>query len=257
MASRVVECATCRPGSGRAAFVPVVLALAALAACTPPPSAEQAIDQMLDALGPERARAGVRGLRTIAEGAGPNGRFVMSLTSIRPDTVYYHRQYGQGSIEIWSTPERTWGGSNDEAYGEFAPSARDFVRGHEFHLLLLDMRSRFSNFAVGAEDTVGDESCLRVSMTYESGGPASVCLRHDDWLPVELQFTPQDSDEPLRMTFADWRPTGGINYFYSARLAEGPSDVYSYEYVEISADSFGQAPDLPAPAMPPRPANES
>ena len=246
-------------GSSRAS---AALLLFFVGACNSPPAGDEIVANMLDAIGPARERESVRSLRTVAEGSGPTGLFVTSVTSIRPDSVYFHQETGLGTTEIWSTPDRTWGGSQDEAYAEFGPSVRAFVRDHEFHLLLLDIRDRFSAFTSAGEDAVNGEPCLRVTMTPattaspsatatgEPAGDASVCVRREDWLPLELTLESPEAAGPIRIVFGDWRRVDGLRLFHSFRLHEGADDVYTYEYVEISASDFGQDIDIPAPALP-------
>jgi hypothetical protein len=235
------------------AVLRVLAILPIIASCAPnaAPTATEAIDGMLDAIGSQRDRDNVRSLRTVAECSGPGGLFVTSVTSIRPDTVYFHQQTGLGATEIWSTPQRTWGGSNQEAYAELAPAVRDFVRGHEFHLMLLDIPTRFSGFGLQGTDTVGDSPCLRITMSDESGSDASICIRERDWLPLELQLAPAGAEGPVRVRYSDWRAVDGLNWFHAFRLTEG-SEEYSYEFVEISASSFGQELDIQPPGLPPR-----
>lgn len=241
------------PRRNRPSVIFRFLCLALLAACGARPTGDEIVTNMLDAIGPDGARASVRSLRTVAEGSGPTGLFVTSVTSIRPDTVYFHQQTGLGATEIWSTPDRTWGGSQGEAYAEFGPSVRSFVRHHEFHLLLLDIRERFSGFTFAGEDAVNGEACLRVTMTDEGGGTASLCVRESDWLPLELVLESAEAEGPIRIQFGDWSSVDGLDLFHSFRLYEGEDDVFTYDYVEISASSFGGATAMPAPTMPERP----
>lgn len=211
---------------------------------------------MLDALGSERARDNVRGLRTVAEGSGPDGHFVTTVTSIRPDTVHFHQLTGLGTTEIWSTPDRTWGGSNQEAYAELAPGAREFVRGHEFHLMLIEMPNRFSNFAMQGKDSVGDRPCLRITMTDEFGSDAAICIGEADWLPVELQLATDRADGPIRIEFTDWQVVDGVNWFFACRLSDRSGD-FSFEFSQIETSSLGQEADIAPPALPRREAGES
>lgn len=247
-----MKCSSIRIDARIAHLLPVIC-LAIFAACAPDaaPTAGEAIDRMLQAFGRERARDNVRGLRTVAECSGPDGLFVTTVTSLRPDTVHFHQQKGLGATEIWSTPDRTWGGSNQEAFAELAPSIRKFVRGHEFHLMLIDLPNRFSNFAMQGDDRVGDKPCLRITMTDEFGAAAALCIGKTDWLPIELQLTTQQADEPIRIEFADWQVVDEINWFHAFRLMEG-SDEFSYDFMEIATSSFGQEMTIEPPALPRR-----
>ncbi|HEX7720341.1 MAG TPA: hypothetical protein VF389_11090 [Woeseiaceae bacterium] len=211
---------------------------------------------MLDALGNERARDNVRGLRTVAECSGPDDHFVTTVTSLRPDTVYFHQQTGLGATEIWSTPDRTWGGSNQEAYAELAPAVRELVRRHEFHLMLIDLPNRFSNFTMQGEAQVGDIPCLHITMTDEFGAAAAICIGEADGLPVELQLVTERDDGPIRIEFADWRVVDGINWFHAFRLTESSEDFH-YEFIEIETSSFGHEADIAPPPLPRRESGES
>ncbi len=238
--------------------VQAIVVLTMIAACAPAaaPGAEEAIGRMLEAFGSERARDNVRGLTTVAEANGPDGPFITTVTSIRPDTVHFHQQEGLSATEIWSTPDRTWGGSNQEAYAELAPGIRAFVRGHEFHLMLIDMPNRFSNFAMQGEDQVGDKPCLRISMTDEFGAAASICIGEADWLPLELQLATEQSDSPISIEFADWRMVDGINWFHACQLTDASGD-FNFQFRQIETSSFGQDADITAPSLPRRERSES
>lgn len=232
-----------------------VLALAiliAVAACVDSErlSGEQVLDRMLEAIGPETARNSVQSLTATAEGIGPDGSFAVTVTSIPPGAVYFRQQTVHGITEIWSTPERTWGGTVGEDYEPMGPRVREYVRGHEFHLMLLEVKSRFSGFAMQGEESVEGSTCLRVSMRDESGQPASICVRPDDWLPLELRLHSESSAGPVRVVFADWRQVDGLYQFHATKLVEDPERLFSYQYVDVAINSFAYDISVPAPVMP-------
>jgi len=213
-------------------------------------SVDQVIDNMMAATASERSRNAVQSLTTTADCEGPNGPFETTVTSIRPDTVYFRQASARGITEIWSTAERTWGGNAGEQYEHLTPQVRDFVRGHEFHLMVLDIRSRFSEFELGGPETVGGAECLRVSMVDDARERASICIRTSDWLPVELRLNPAGATGPLSIAFQNWQPTDGLNLFYSMELTEGPDRVFSYDYVNISVNTFAYEMRVPPPQLP-------
>lgn len=222
-----------------------------LAACSgSKPSADEVIDRMLAAMDAEGTRSTVQSLSTTAEGSGPTGLFVTTVTSIPPDSLYFRQISGTGTTEIWSTPDRTWGGRAGEEYEPLGREVRDFVRQHEFHLMLLDVRSRFSGFELQGEDTVGGEECLRVSMTAQAGGDASLCVGTRDWLPIELRLDPPAADGPIRIRFDDWKAVDGLRVFHSFELVEDAQDVYSWNYVDISFNRFATELRVPPPTLP-------
>jgi hypothetical protein len=232
------------------ALVCAILATCAACAKGEAVSAEQVLDNMLAAIGPERSRHAVQSLSTTAEGAGPDGPFAVTVTSIPPDTVYFRQQSERGITEIWSTPERTWGGDAGEEYEPLGMQVRDFVRSHEFHLMLLEMKSRFSGFELQGEDEVSGKECLRVSMLDEIGETASICVRSDDWLPAELRVNPASVAGPIRIVFDDWRVVDGLNQFHSLQLTEDSDRLFTYEYVDISVNTFAYEIRVPPPTVP-------
>jgi len=232
------------------ALVFAILATSAACAEGEALSAEQLLGNMLAAIGPERSRQAVQSLSTTAEGSGPDGLFAITVTSIPPDTVYFRQQSERGITEIWSTPERTWGGDAGDEYEPLGMRVRDFVRSHEFHLMLLEMKSRFSGFELQGEDAVSGKECLRVSMIDEAGETASICIRLDDWLPAELRLNPASVAGPIRIVFDDWRVVDGLNQFHSLELTEDSDRLFTYEYVDIAVNTFAYEIRVPPPTVP-------
>jgi hypothetical protein len=212
--------------------------------------ADQVLDRMLAAIGTERSRNAIQSLSTTAEASGPDGPFAITVTSIPPDTVYFRQQSGAGITEIWSTAERTWGGNAGEEYEPLGPQVRDFVRGHEFHLMLLAIRSRFSGFEMQGADAVTGTECLRISMIDEAGKDASICVRTDTWLPIELQLNPTTAAGAVQVVFDDWRPVNGLNQFHSFELTEDSDRLFTYDYVDISINTFAYEIRVPPPTVP-------
>ena len=214
-------------------------------------SADQVLDSMMSAVAPERSRSAIQSLTTTAECTGPDGDFETTVTSIRPDTVYFRQASGRGITEIWSTAERTWGGAAGEQYESLTPRVRDIVRGHEFHLMVIDVKDRFSDFELVGPERAKGADCLRISMKDEAGADASVCVRTDNWLPAEMQLNSGGTAGPVRIVFDDWRRSGELNAFHAIELTEGPDRVFSYEYVDISVNTFAVEMRVPPPNLPP------
>ncbi len=227
-------------------LLPAVLLLAACSGGNP--SADEILDRMLVAMDAHGTRSTVQSLSTTAEGSGPGGLFVTTVTSIPPESLYFRQVSGSGTTEIWSTPDNTWGGNAGEEYEPLGREVRDFVRQHEFHLMLLDVRSRFSNFELQGEDTVAGEECLRVSMTGEAGGDASLCVGTHEWLPLELRLN--GASGPVRIEFGDWDEVDGLKVFRSFELVEDAQEVYTYDYVDISVNRFATEMRVPPPTLP-------
>jgi hypothetical protein len=213
-------------------------------------SVEQVIDNMLAATATERSRKAIQSLTTTADCMGPEGEFETSVTSIRPDTVYFRQASARAITELWSTPERTWGGNAGEEYELLTPRVRDFIRAQEFHLMIIDLESRFSDFELLGQRESEGQDCLAVSMQDDAGGDASLCIRTDDWLPAELRLDRGSAAGPVTITFGDWRYTDGLNLFHSMRVIEEPDRVFTYDFVDISVNTFAYEMRVPPPEMP-------
>ena len=213
-------------------------------------SAEQVIDRMLAATASERSRNVIQSLTATADCMGPDGEFETTVTSIRPDTVYFRQASARAITEIWSTAERTWGGNAGEEYELLTPRVREIVRNHEFHLMIIDLKTRFSGFRLLGGQKAGGPECRTVSMRDEAGGEASLCVRTDNWLPVEMHLDGASTAGPLRITFDDWRETDGLNLFYSVQVIEEPDRVFTYDFVDISVNTFAYEMRVPPPELP-------
>jgi hypothetical protein len=213
-------------------------------------SVDEVLDNMTTAIASERSRNSIQSFTATAECTGPDGDFETTVTSIRPDTVYFRQASARGITEIWSTAERTWGGNAGEEYESLTPRVRDFVRGHEFHLMVIDMQDRFSNFEMVGPERSDASECLRISMKDAADGDASVCVRTDNWLPAEMQLHPGSAAGPVRIAFGDWRDTNRMRIFHSLEITEEPERVFTYDYVDVSVNTFAADMRVSPPGLP-------
>jgi hypothetical protein len=205
-------------------------------------SAGDPIEAMLLALG---GRAAVRELKSLAVDAncwGPTGSFHTAVESQRPGRVRLRQSSERGSLTIWSTPERTWVVEGRGEPRSAGANERALARGHEFHLLLFEVESRFSNFMVIGDESVDGHPCTRVTMLDENGKPAAMLVDKEDSLPRVLELNPAGAQGPIRVFFADWRPEDALLYFWSFKLVEGRDRVFEYRYSNITPE--GVAPSV-------------
>lgn len=213
-----------------------------------PAAAQPVIERMLSALGGRRAIDGLASLAVEADCSGPGGPFRTRVESLRPDAVHFVQRAGDHTTELWSTGEATW---RLDAAGEpeiVDDGARSFLRGHEFHLLVLELEERFSEHRLGGADRVEGRACRRIAMRDADGRPASLCVDDESFLPLELVTNPPGAAGPLTLRPADWREVGGILYFHSFELGEGPDRVFTYRYDSIRPGAVsGEQFAAPAP----------
>ena len=195
------------------------------------------LDRMFAALGGRAAINELRSLAVEADCTGPDGDFRTRVESLRPDSVFFAQSDGEGATEIFSTSTRTWRNDPKTGTQDLSADVRSFVRAHEFHLLLFELESRFSNHRLGEATSFRGERCREILMEDEAGLPASLYLSTDESLPMALELNPRDAEGPIRITFDDWRRLGNLLYFFSFQLTEGPDRTFTYDYQIITPNS--------------------
>jgi hypothetical protein len=209
------------------------------------------VDRMMTALGGRDAIESLRSLAVEADCTGPGGEFRTRVESFRPGATYFHQAAGERATEIWSTAERTWRRDAEAGLVELDQGVRSFVRGHEFHLLLFELESRFSNRRLADATEIQGRACRLIVMEDESGHPASICIDESDGMPVVLEMNPPGAEGPIRIHFDDWREVEGLRYFHSFELTEGPARTFTYRYQSLQPDSVAADRFVPpvAPAL--------
>jgi hypothetical protein len=214
-------------------------------------SADALLDSMVEALGGRAALAAVRSMAVEAVCSGPGGPFTTQVRSVRGAGTYFRQASADGITEIWSTPERTWSLAEDGSLRVHPDVVRSFVRGHEFHLLVLEVEQRFSGHRHAESDSVLGEPAHRIEMVDGEGFPAILWLGRETSLPLALEMNPEGAAGPVRVDFEDWASFGGVRLFRSFGLTEGSDREFRYDYVNVEIN-----PALPglldAPADPER-----
>ena len=209
---------------------------AAAGQAAPSDNAQSRIDTMIAALGGRQAISELRSLAVEADCEGPDGAFVTRVESFRPDSVYFRQTAGDEATEIWSTSDHTWQLDAETGPKELE-GARPFLRAHEFHMLLFELETRFSDHRLGETGGGSSASCRRIEMVDRSGQPAAVCIGQSDGLPLSLELNPAGAQGPIRIEFQDWRAIQGVQYFHSFVLTEGADRTFTYRYRSIEPDA--------------------
>ena len=201
--------------------------------------AREVIGRSLEAMGGREAIERLAGLSVEAECTGPRGAFFTQVDSARPDEVRF-RQSVDGTLrtEIVVDGSEVWTIDPETGERKAAPEAmRGFARGHEFHLLFLELDRRYAEHRLGALEAVGEEPCRRVEMLQQDGRGASVCVSSKSHLPLVLEMLPPADfgDDPIRVYPKRWRAIEGIRFFEAFELTHG-EDTFTYDYRAIRPD---------------------
>jgi hypothetical protein len=209
----------------------VILAMTLLSLATPEARAGD-VDRMMQALGGREAIGRLEGLSVQADCSGPGGAFRTYVVSARPDRVFFRQSDGEDSLAVWSTSVLTW--MSDGGAPQVAdPHVRSFVRGHEFHLMLFDLETRFSDIKEAGSDVMGGLAGLRLNMKDAAGHPAALLLDEETAMPLALELNPEGAAGTVRVFFDAWEKKGSLLYFHAFELTEGEDRRFTYHYLSI------------------------
>jgi acetolactate decarboxylase len=199
--------------------------------------AVRVVDAMLDALGTDADRDAITSLTTEAECSGPSGPFTTRTRSIRPDRVAFEQISGHGTTRVWSLPDGNWGLNDAGEVLEVPAVVRAFVRGHEFHLQVLEMRERFAGFRLLGAEERDAQACQRIAMHDAFGHPATLLVRDEDHQLLELVLHPPGAQGAIVIVPHVWKERDGVLWFRGFVLTEGADRVFRYRYTHIEPNS--------------------
>ncbi len=201
--------------------------------------AAELLQHSIGAMGGAEAISAVQSLGARAACTGPGGVFTTEVLSLKPDRTLMRQSSPGGVTELYVAGELGW--SKDPASGETKPlsrAMRDVVRGHEFHLLLLDLDERFTDHRATGRTEADGRACLEVLMLDGYGLEAAACFDEKTHLPIALAYLPPPGTgtELIRITVEGWRRIDGVSYLAGFTLRQG-EEVFTYRYEEIRPNS--------------------
>lgn len=226
------------------------------------------IEQALEALGGD-AIDDFRSLAVRAACTGPGGPFTTEVLSLRPDRTFFRQSSESGEIELVVRGEKAWRVDPESGlWKKQGKDVREFVRGHEFHLLFLELDRRFDRHTLpvgedepdeepggaaaaagapveaegAASPVAGAEPCVRVEMVDLQGAPAAVCIGEESGLPVWLEYQPggRRKEPTLHLRPEGWREIDGVLYLEGFTLEHG-EELFTYRYERIEPNAVDPA----------------
>ncbi len=204
----------------------------------PPPAAE-VLARAREAMG----GAAVDRLETLsvtAECTGPRGAFVTEVHSGGDGRVVFRQTTSARSATRILAGDAGWARGPDGELQLLDEAARSMVRGHEFHLQVLEPEQRFSEPRTVGFAELADQPAVEVAFTGDAGQPVAIFYRRDDHLPAGMVFTPPGDDQTITVVYGDWRTVGGVKLFGSFELTHGDS-VFTYDYTRIELNAVDPA----------------
>ncbi len=205
-----------------------------------PPAADEVLARAREAMGGE-ALDRVESLSVTADCAGPRGSFLTEVESGGDGRVVFRQTVGDRSATRVLVGDVGWVQGSDGEIQLLDKDSKSMVRGHEFHLQVLEPERRYSEPHTVSFGELGDQPAIEVAFTGEGGRPVSIFYRRDDHLPAGMVFVPAGEDpETITVVYGDWRTIEGVKLFGSFELTHGDS-VFTYEYTRVELNAVDPA----------------
>jgi hypothetical protein len=204
--------------------------------------AKRLLSEAVAAQGSPAAIAAVTSLTAFADCTGPGGNyktFHTEVISLRPDRALFRQTAGGHTVELFVAGDVGWSRNVETGAVEpLPPAMMGIVRGHEFHLMFLELDRRYRNPRLAGRDMVGERACLVVAMTDAAGKPASVCVDEESKLPLRVSFEPPGGPKPqtIHVMPRRWTEVAGIRWVGAFTLRQG-DETYTYDYTSIRPNS--------------------
>lgn len=175
---------------------------------------------------------------------GPNGTFTTETRSIIGGDMAFLQIHPDGQTRGGVRAGAAW--AIDEATGDVVAGDRGlaaFFRGHEFHLHLLALRSRYADHAFAGRINFHGCDCVEIRMTDEFGG-VSVFADRETGAPYGMQYRLDIRETPIDVIYRDWLIHGGARLFSRLTITDD-DDFYTYQYNHLALQPPGEAEIAP------------
>lgn len=201
----------------------------------------EAIAAAIEAMGGEKPIRQVNSLAVRADCTAPDGsEFSTEVLSIRPDRTLF-RQTSDGMTAEWvAIDDKAWRLDRERGRRKAeSKKMRETIRGHEVHLMLFELDSRFQAHTLPLEPAA---DCNLIEMKDLFGAPASVCLDSESSLPLRLTYQPagQKKEPPIQIELESWREIDGVSFVEAFTLRQG-DEPFTYQYDTIEPNAVDQA----------------
>lgn len=118
---------------------------------------------------------------------------------------------------------------------EPSPIDRAFVRGHEYHMIMLAPARRYRGGTRLADTTFAERSCHVLAFTDEFGKPLHFYIDRETLRPVGfVMIEPASPDDaPISVVAHDWRTITGLQLFSRLEI-EHRGQRFTYAYTELA-----------------------
>lgn len=188
------------------------------------------------AMGTEDARASIRSISAIAACHGPKGDYETRIISDRDGNLSFQQFFSDHKNIEGILDGRGWQLDNSGRSESIDAIEASVLRGHEFPMMVLDLRRRFHDFkSIGRAQFEG-QGTTQIAMTDDFGHSASAYFSLTSHLPVGLISTNSRTGKPITIRFDAWRLVGGVNLVSHVTILYGAETwVFDFKALNLNA----------------------
>lgn len=205
------------------------------------PSVEALLQASLNSVGVAAERDKVQNLIAIADCLSPKGSYQTITHSARGGYTYF-KQVFSFSPEAYEAviQNKTTGIQLGDSSAVLSPAERAIVRGHEFHFILLELKTRFHSFAQVKALVNDSVNCYVLNAQDEWNKPVSLYFDQENMRLLELEIrNPEDPEQRIRTHFLNWKQQDGLFLPFLVEIEQGGRKYrLNYQQLLINAPGF-------------------
>jgi ketosteroid isomerase-like protein len=166
----------------------------------------------------------------------PNGKaYTTDVRSARGGRLVFEQRHEDGRVFTGSTNGGyVW--TRDAATGRVEPGGAQLasmVRGHEFQMMPIDLRERYTNLSVDGTEAFAGHPCIRVRMTDDLGNPGHLYFSEETKLFSGMVLQdPREAGATVRVVADAWRQVGAVRLPATVTATDRAGD-FVLDFTEI------------------------
>lgn len=202
-----------------------------------PPSLDSIFDQSLQAIATTEALQAVESISTLADCLSPNGAYATEVQSYKDDYCYFKQTFSyrpevfEAVILDTNTIFQIMPDSNKTE--PLDKNVIAFIKGHEFHELILDIKKRYSSLGNLQKTTFNDKPCYKVEAIDFIGDPCELYFDESSKRMEGISFqNPGNIEEIITITFSDWQKIDNILLPDKVHIDQS-GKIFTFDYKEV------------------------
>jgi len=201
-------------------------------------TAENLIDDSLDAIGKKADRDKIQNLVSLAECVSPSGKYSTEIHTASGGYSYFKQVYSYKPKPFEAViRNKTEGFIVTDSMITLSKEAVSVIRGHEFQNIVLEVGQRFHDFEKPEKIDSGGVKAYRIMAKDELNNK---CLLFFDLktglLSAIHSQNPDDIKEVIKIKFSNWQKVQGLLLPHHVDIDQS-GKIYAFEFTKIIFNS--------------------